>query len=450
MFHVHSAFCEKVFDPPADQSVPHWPVVIAPQRIYWPSGVHASQEMWRTLRFRAIGASAAAAGSALGFRLYDGGLTAAASADGPTAGGPHKLTKLISPVPSDIDIAQAATVLPIDTVAAHVGILPDELELHGKHMAKVCLEVRDRLAGHPDGNYVVVTGINPTPLGEGKSTTTVGVSQALGAHLGARVITCVRQPSMGPTFGIKGGAAGGGYAQVLPMEEFNLHMTGDIHAITAANNLLAAAIDTRMFHEHTQKDQALFERLCPRRKDGTRRFAPVMLKRLEKLGITPAVRGKPRPPPPGALAGMPALDPSLDYDPESLTVDERAAFARLDLDPSTITWNRVVDVNDRFLRKITVGQGSAEKGMTRETVRARGRHRAPRPGCAGAGEAAEPARRHARTPLAPRRAHAAALGACARRPRSPPPSPRARMRARAARPLGPRRDPPGLRHLCRI
>jgi formate--tetrahydrofolate ligase len=110
---------------------------------------------------------------------------------------------------------------------------------------------------------VVVAGITPTPLGEGKSTTTVGLCQALGAHCGKKVFTCVRQPSQGPTFGIKGGAAGGGYSQIVPMEEMNLHMTGDIHAITAANNLLAAAIDTRMFHENTQSDAALFRRLCP-------------------------------------------------------------------------------------------------------------------------------------------------------------------------------------------
>ena len=110
---------------------------------------------------------------------------------------------------------------------------------------------------------VVVAGITPTPLGEGKSTTTVGLCQAMGAHCNMKTVTCVRQPSQGPTFGIKGGAAGGGYAQIVPMEEMNLHMTGDIHAITAANNLLAAAIDARMFHENTQSDEALFRRLCP-------------------------------------------------------------------------------------------------------------------------------------------------------------------------------------------
>ena len=114
------------------------------------------------------------------------------------------------------------------------------------------LDVRDRLADRPDGKYVLVTGINPTPLGEGKSTVVIGVCQALEAIMGRKAVACIRQPSQGPIFGIKGGAAGGGYAQVVPMEDFNLHLTGDIHAITAANNLLAAAIDTRMWHEAAQ------------------------------------------------------------------------------------------------------------------------------------------------------------------------------------------------------
>ena len=118
------------------------------------------------------------------------------------------------------------------------------------------LSILNRMKDRPNGHYVVVCGVNPTPLGEGKSTTTVGLSQAMGAHLGQSVMTCIRQPSMGPTFGIKGGAAGGGYSQCAPMEEFNLHMTGDIHAITAANNLFAAAIDARYFHERTASTQA--------------------------------------------------------------------------------------------------------------------------------------------------------------------------------------------------
>lgn len=246
------------------------------------------------------------------------------------------------PVPSDIEIAQAAELKPIRQVAEELGIHESELELYGDTKAKVKLSILDRLQDVPDGKYVDVTAITPTPLGEGKTTTTVGLSQALGAHLGQRVVTCIRQPSQGPTFGIKGGAAGGGYSQVIPMEEFNLHLTGDIHAITAANNLLAAAIDARMFHESTQSDERLFENLCPRSKDGTRHFGIGMLPRLKKLGITTT-------------------------NPDDLTPEQRSRFVRLDIDPATITWRRVMDVNDRFLRAITVGQGPEEKGRTRET-----------------------------------------------------------------------------------
>src|ERR1700753_2705049 len=199
---------------------------------------------------------------------------------------PHKLKNLLASVPSDIEIAQAATPLPIDQIASEAGILPDELESYGKTKAKVHLSVRDRLKDAPNGKYIVVTAITPTPLGEGKTTTTVGLSQAIGAHLDKKVFTCIRQPSQGPTFGIKGGAAGGGYSQIIPMEEFNLHLTGDIHAIIAANNLLAAAIDTRWLHDQKPADDAvLFARLCPAKKDGSRRFSPVMLRRMKKLGI---------------------------------------------------------------------------------------------------------------------------------------------------------------------
>jgi len=255
---------------------------------------------------------------------------------------PHKLTNILTSVPSDIVIAQAATPLPIDQIASEAGILPEELDLYGKTKAKVHLSIRDRLKNSPNGKYIVVTAITPTPLGEGKTTTTVGLSQALGAHLGKKVFTCIRQPSQGPTFGIKGGAAGGGYSQIIPMEEFNLHLTGDLHAITAANNLLAAAIDARMFHEKSADDTQMFERLCPPGKDGSRKFSPVMLRRLRKLGIAKT-------------------------DPNELTPAERSRFARLDIDPDTITWRRVVDTNDRMLRQITIGQGPEEKGFTRST-----------------------------------------------------------------------------------
>src|ERR1700689_383786 len=199
---------------------------------------------------------------------------------------PHKLTNILSRVPSDIEIAQGASPISIERIAAEAGIASDELELYGKTKAKVRLSIRDRLRGVSNGKYIVVTAITPTPLGEGKTTTTIGLSQAIGAHLGKKVFTCIRQPSQGPTFGIKGGAAGGGYSQIIPMEEFNLHLTGDIHAIVAANNLLAAAIDTRVLHEKTTADdQVLFDRLCPPDKEGNRRFSPVMLRRLRKLGI---------------------------------------------------------------------------------------------------------------------------------------------------------------------
>src|SRR5512142_3107520 len=193
---------------------------------------------------------------------------------------PTKL-KLLRPVPSDIEIAQAGKLKPILQIAAELGIRENELELFGPYKAKVKLEILDRLAKRPNGKYIDVTAITPTPLGEGKSTTMVGLSQALGAHLGKRVFTCIRQPSQGPTFGIKGGAAGGGYSQVIPMEDFNLHLTGDIHAVSAANNLLAAAIDARIFHEAEQPDpEVLFNAFCPPDKQGKRTFAPTMLRRL--------------------------------------------------------------------------------------------------------------------------------------------------------------------------
>lgn len=254
---------------------------------------------------------------------------------------PHQLRNFKRPVPSDLEIAQSVTPLPMRQIAEEAGILMEELELYGPYKAKVALEVRERLKDRPNGHYIVVTAITPTPLGEGKTTTTVGLSQALGAHLGKKVFTCIRQPSQGPTFGIKGGAAGGGYSQIIPMEDFNLHLTGDIHAITAANNLLAAAIDARIFHETDMDDATLFKRLCPP-KDGKRFFTGTMLRRLKKLGIDKT-------------------------NPDDLTPEEISRFVRLDIDPETITWRRVIDTNDRMLREITIGQGPQEKGRTRRT-----------------------------------------------------------------------------------
>uniref|UniRef100_A0A3Q3VUY2 C-1-tetrahydrofolate synthase, cytoplasmic n=1 Tax=Mola mola TaxID=94237 RepID=A0A3Q3VUY2_MOLML len=236
---------------------------------------------------------------------------------------------LQKPVPSDIVISRSCVPKPIDQLALEVGMLSDEVELYGKTKAKVQLSIMQRLRSQPDGKYVVVTGITPTPLGEGKSTTTIGLVQALGAHMKLNVFACVRQPSQGPTFGIKGTAL-----------KFNLHLTGDIHAITAANNLVAAAIDARMFHESTQSDKALYNRLVPL-SGGERKFSPIQINRLKKLGIEKT-------------------------DPSALTEEEVTRFSRLDMDPSSITWQRVLDTNDRFLRKITIGQSPTEKGYTRE------------------------------------------------------------------------------------
>jgi len=210
--------------------------------------------------------------------------------------------KRLNPVPSDLEIAQAATPLPIKEVAAQLGLTEDDLIYYGKTKAKVHLDTLPKLANNPTGKYIDVTAITPTPLGEGKTTTSVGLVQGLG-RLGHRAIACIRQPSMGPTFGIKGGAAGGGYSQVIPMEDFNLHLTGDIHAITAAHNLVAAAIDARWYHEDRMNDE-----------------------RLAKVGLS-----------------------------------------RLNIDPYRVTWNRVLDVNDRALRNIIVGLGPEEDGRPRQT-----------------------------------------------------------------------------------
>lgn len=246
-----------------------------------------------------------------------------------------------NPVPSDISVSRAQHPKNIEILAHELGITDNELEMYGAYKAKIKLDILERLGHRRNGKYILVAGITPTPLGEGKSTTTVGLTQALGAHLNKIAFANVRQPSQGPTFGIKGGAAGGGYSQVIPMDEFNMHLTGDIHAITAANNLLAAAIETRMFHESTQKDKALYSRLVPK-KGGKRKFAPIMFRRLQKLGIQ-------------------------KENPDDLTEEEITRFARLDIDPETITWRRVLDVNDRHLRQITVGQAPTEKGHSRTT-----------------------------------------------------------------------------------
>ena len=151
-------------------------------------------------------------------------------------------------MPSDLEIAQKADLVHINRIAEQMGLDPDrDLEHFGKYVAKINLDALERLKSRPDAKYVDVTAITPTPLGEGKSTTTVGIGQAM-KHIGKKAIITVRQPSQGPTFGIKGGAAGGGYSQIVPMENFNLHLTGDIHAISAAHNLIAAMLDAHIYH----------------------------------------------------------------------------------------------------------------------------------------------------------------------------------------------------------
>ncbi|HSY80142.1 MAG TPA: formate--tetrahydrofolate ligase, partial [Gemmatimonadaceae bacterium] len=145
-------------------------------------------------------------------------------------------------VPSDIEIAQHAKPRPIVDVAADLGLTPDDLDLYGKYKAKIPLELTAR---PPRGRLVLVTGINPTAAGEGKTTTTVGLTQAF-RKLGTNAVLCIREPSLGPVFGVKGGAAGGGYAQVIPMEDINLHFTGDFHAISSAHSLLSAMLDNHL------------------------------------------------------------------------------------------------------------------------------------------------------------------------------------------------------------
>jgi formate--tetrahydrofolate ligase len=189
---------------------------------------------------------------------------------------------------SGLEIAQEAELRPITEVAAAAGIEPGELEPYGSYRAKVSLSTLERLAGRPDGKLIITTAITPTKAGEGKTTTSISLTQGLGA-IGKDVILCLREPSMGPVFGIKGGGTGGGYAQVVPMEEINLHFNGDFHAVTSAHDLLAAALDASIYHGNT-------------------------------LGI----------------------------------------------DPSTITWPRALDVNDRELRYTVVGLGGKTHGIPRE------------------------------------------------------------------------------------
>jgi methylenetetrahydrofolate dehydrogenase (NADP+)/methenyltetrahydrofolate cyclohydrolase/formyltetrahydrofolate synthetase len=243
--------------------------------------------------------------------------------------------KRVKPVPSDIKIAQAAELIPIVEVAKSLGLTEDDLDLYGKWKAKVHLDVLEKFKDRPDGKYIDVTAITPTPLGEGKTVTTIGVSQGL-HYIGKKVFTVIRQPSQGPTFGIKGGAAGGGYAQLVPMEDFNLHLTGDIHAVGAAHNLLAAAIDNRLAKEARWSTSYLTKALCP-----DDEYTPSMRKRLEKLGIK-------------------------SERPSDLSDEDKERMFRLNIDPDAIQWRRVVDVSDAALRNIVIGLGAANDGVTRQ------------------------------------------------------------------------------------
>ncbi|CAN5667656.1 formate--tetrahydrofolate ligase [soil metagenome] len=208
----------------------------------------------------------------------------------------------MSQFPSDLEVARGAKLAPIEEVAAKIGLGSDDLIPFGRTKAKVHLDVLKRIGSRARGKYVDVTAITPTPLGEGKTTTTVGLVQGLGT-IGKNAVACIRQPSMGPTFGIKGGAAGGGQSQVVPMDEFNLHLPGDIHAITTAHNLVAAAIDARWYHETRMSDEGL----------------------------------------------------------------KRIGLERLGIDVFNLQWNRVLDVNDRALRNVIVGLGGGDEGRPRET-----------------------------------------------------------------------------------
>src|SRR5215813_9401997 len=157
---------------------------------------------------------------------------------------------------SSLEIAQDAVLKPIDEIAEQAGLLPDEIEPYGRYKAKITLDVLERMKDTPDAKVICVTGMTPTKAGEGKTTTLVGLTQGLGA-IGKKPVACLREPSLGPVFGIKGGAAGGGMTQVVPMEDLNLHFTGDIHAIGAANNLLAAMLDASILHGNPHKIDAL-------------------------------------------------------------------------------------------------------------------------------------------------------------------------------------------------
>jgi methylenetetrahydrofolate dehydrogenase (NADP+)/methenyltetrahydrofolate cyclohydrolase/formyltetrahydrofolate synthetase len=245
------------------------------------------------------------------------------------------LVEVKQPVPSDIEIAQEAKMRPILDIAKALGLSEDDLDLYGKYKAKVHLDVIEKFKDRPQGKYIDVTAITPTPLGEGKTVTTIGLSQGM-HYIGKQVMTCIRQPSQGPTFGIKGGAAGGGYSQIVSMEDFNLHLTGDIHAVGAAHNLLAAAVDNRLAKEARWSTDYLAKALCP-----DDEYTPSMRKRLKKLGIE-------------------------SEKPSDLSDEDKERMFRLHIDPDSIQWRRVVDVSDASLRNIVIGLGGKTDGVPRQ------------------------------------------------------------------------------------
>ncbi|XP_035278260.1 C-1-tetrahydrofolate synthase, cytoplasmic-like [Anguilla anguilla] len=226
-----------------------------------------------------------------------------------------------TPVPSDTVISHSCSPKPITQLAKEIGLLSTEVDLYGESKAKVCLDVVKRLQKNPDGKYVIVTGITPTLLGEGKRTTALGLAQALGAHHNVNALACMRQPSPGPDFGIRGGVIGGGYSQAIPMEEVNLHLSGDIQAVLAASRLVANAVDARLFQESVLTDRALCDQLVPQDKD-QRKFSPTQLRTLKRLGIDKT-------------------------DPATLTEQEITRLVRLNIDPDASVWERGLDTNNQ-------------------------------------------------------------------------------------------------------
>ena len=199
---------------------------------------------------------------------------------------------------SSLEIAQDHRMQPIVEIAHAAGLNEDEIELYGRYKAKIELSAIERLSDRPDAKIVNVTAITPTPAGEGKTTTSVALAQGLG-HIGRKPILCLREPSLGPIFGVKGGAAGGGFAQVVPMEDLNLHFTGDLHAITSANNLLSAFIDAHVFHGNELGIDPSTDHVAPLH--GHERPQPAQHRRRASAAAPAASRARPAstsPPPP--------------------------------------------------------------------------------------------------------------------------------------------------------